>query len=143
MPIILSLYCSHQSISSILPPLIGRTFSNSNPLRDTKPNLHELRIPSIKINQNPYPNQLKNELMLLKIANSGYYYLINWLSEDGYSTPIWAVLIAGTFVVVTLTLSIYLMFEHLSAYKNPEVQFTPFLITSSPRIFFFFLLLVI
>lgn len=70
----------------------------------------------------------KNELMLLRIANSGYYYLINWLSEDGYSTPIWAVLIAGSFVVVTLTLSIYLMFEHLSAYKNPEVQFRRFLI---------------
>ncbi|KAL1567659.1 Protein laz1 [Salvia divinorum] len=59
--------------------------------------------------------------MLLRIVNSGYYHLVIWLTAE-YSTPIWAVLIAGTFVVVTLTLSIYLMFEHLSAYKNPEEQ---------------------
>ncbi|XP_042063317.1 protein LAZ1-like isoform X1 [Salvia splendens] len=59
--------------------------------------------------------------MLLRTVNSGYYHLLIWLAGE-YSTPIWAVLIAGTFVVVTLTLSIYLMFEHLSAYKNPEEQ---------------------
>ncbi|KAL1562413.1 protein LAZ1-like [Salvia divinorum] len=59
--------------------------------------------------------------MLLRTVNSGYYHLLIWLTGE-YSTPIWAVLITGTFVVVTLTLSIYLMFEHLSAYKNPEEQ---------------------
>lgn len=64
--------------------------------------------------------------MLHKILNSGYYYL-NWVSS-GYSTPIWAVLIAGFFVVLSLTLSVYLLFEHLSAYKNPEVVFEPFVI---------------
>ncbi|XP_039006698.1 protein LAZ1-like isoform X1 [Hibiscus syriacus] len=40
----------------------------------------------------------------------------------GYSPPIWATLIAGIFVVVTLSLSMYLIFEHLSSYKNPEEQ---------------------
>ncbi|CAN4094152.1 unnamed protein product [Withania somnifera] len=34
----------------------------------------------------------------------------------------WATLIAGFFVILTLTLSIYLLFDHLSVYKNPEEQ---------------------
>lgn len=38
------------------------------------------------------------------------------------STPSWATAIAGTLVLVTLTLSVYLVFDHLSAYKNPEEQ---------------------
>ncbi|GER48192.1 hypothetical protein STAS_25345 [Striga asiatica] len=58
--------------------------------------------------------------MLEQIINSGYYYL-NLVSSE-YSTPIWAVLTAGFSVVVTLTLSVYLLFEHLSMYKNPEEQ---------------------
>ncbi|XP_074276684.1 protein LAZ1 [Silene latifolia] len=53
----------------------------------------------------------------LKAYLIGLYY-----SSQGYSTPIWAVLIAGTFVLSTLCLSLYLLFEHLSAYKNPEEQ---------------------
>ncbi|XP_042981258.1 protein LAZ1-like isoform X4 [Carya illinoinensis] len=40
----------------------------------------------------------------------------------GYVAPTWASLVAGSFVLVTLVLSIYLLFEHLSAYKNPEEQ---------------------
>ncbi|XP_022762954.1 protein LAZ1 isoform X2 [Durio zibethinus] len=40
----------------------------------------------------------------------------------GYSPPIWATLIAGVLLVVTLSLSMYLIFEHLSSYKNPEEQ---------------------
>ncbi|KAI8524759.1 hypothetical protein RHMOL_Rhmol13G0173900 [Rhododendron molle] len=44
------------------------------------------------------------------------------LVEESYSTPSWATLIAGAFVALTLTLSIYLLFDHLSAYKNPEEQ---------------------
>ncbi|XP_052484654.1 protein LAZ1 isoform X2 [Gossypium raimondii] len=40
----------------------------------------------------------------------------------GYSPPIWATLIAGVFVVVTLSLSMYLVLEHLYSYKNPEEQ---------------------
>ncbi|KAG8364652.1 hypothetical protein BUALT_Bualt18G0020000 [Buddleja alternifolia] len=59
--------------------------------------------------------------MLQKIVNSGYYYL-NWLSSSEYSTPIWAILIAGCFSILTLTLSLYLLLEHLSTYKNPEEQ---------------------
>ncbi|GAB4853089.1 Protein laz1 [Ancistrocladus abbreviatus] len=45
----------------------------------------------------------------------------NILSSD-YTAPLWAVLIAGAFVIVTLALSLYLLIEHLSAYKNPEEQ---------------------
>ncbi|KAL3624758.1 Protein laz1 [Castilleja foliolosa] len=59
--------------------------------------------------------------MLQKIISSGYYFYLNWVSSE-YSTPIWAVLIAGCSVVLTLTLSVYLLFEHLSMYKNPEEQ---------------------
>ncbi|KAL3615229.1 Protein laz1 [Castilleja foliolosa] len=59
--------------------------------------------------------------MLQKIINSGHYFYLNWVSSE-YSTPIWAVLIAGCCVVLTLTLSVYLLFEHLSMYKNPEEQ---------------------
>ncbi|KAK8475006.1 hypothetical protein V6N13_117171 [Hibiscus sabdariffa] len=40
----------------------------------------------------------------------------------GYSPPIWATLIAGVFVVVTLSLSMYLVLDHLYSYKNPEEQ---------------------
>ncbi|XP_021678985.2 protein LAZ1 isoform X2 [Hevea brasiliensis] len=39
-----------------------------------------------------------------------------------YSTPLWATLVAVVFVVLTLALSFYLLFEHLSAYKDPEEQ---------------------
>lgn len=38
------------------------------------------------------------------------------------SAPTWPYLLAGVFVFISLTLSIYLLFEHLSAYKNPEEQ---------------------
>lgn len=41
----------------------------------------------------------------------------------GYSPPIWATIIATAFVMLTLCLSFFLLFEHLSAYKNPEVIF--------------------
>lgn len=40
----------------------------------------------------------------------------------GSSTPTWASLAAGVFVLITLSLSMYLLFEHLSSYKNPEEQ---------------------
>lgn len=39
----------------------------------------------------------------------------------GYSPPAWASLTAGALVLVTLILSVYLLLEHLQAYKNPEV----------------------
>jgi len=35
--------------------------------------------------------------------------------------PLWATIIAGVFVIISLSLSLYLLFNHLSAYKNPEV----------------------
>uniref|UniRef100_A0A5B6ZI85 Uncharacterized protein n=1 Tax=Davidia involucrata TaxID=16924 RepID=A0A5B6ZI85_DAVIN len=44
------------------------------------------------------------------------------LATVTYSPPTWASLVAGVLVLLTLTLSIYLLFEHLSAYKNPEEQ---------------------
>ncbi|CBI37754.3 hypothetical protein VitviT2T_003249 [Vitis vinifera] len=40
----------------------------------------------------------------------------------GSSTPTWASLVAGVFVLISLSLSMYLLFEHLSSYKNPEEQ---------------------
>ncbi|XP_028797869.1 protein LAZ1 isoform X1 [Neltuma alba] len=42
--------------------------------------------------------------------------------QSAYSPPTWAAIIAGAFIIITLTLSMYLLFEHLSAYKNPEEQ---------------------
>uniref|UniRef100_A0A453CMR1 Uncharacterized protein n=1 Tax=Aegilops tauschii subsp. strangulata TaxID=200361 RepID=A0A453CMR1_AEGTS len=39
-----------------------------------------------------------------------------------YKTPAWATLVAGFFVLFALSLSMYLIFEHLSAYNNPEEQ---------------------
>ncbi|XP_057464462.1 protein LAZ1-like isoform X5 [Actinidia eriantha] len=56
----------------------------------------------------------------MKIKASDYLNLEELVSS--YSPPSWATLLAGAFVVLTLTLSIYLLFEHLSAYKNPEEQ---------------------
>lgn len=44
------------------------------------------------------------------------------LLSSEYTAPTWAVIIAGTFVILTLCLSLYLLFEHLSAYKIPEEQ---------------------
>ncbi|PKA47817.1 hypothetical protein AXF42_Ash020220 [Apostasia shenzhenica] len=40
----------------------------------------------------------------------------------GYSPPAWATAIAGVFVAISVSLSIFLLFHHLSAYKNPEEQ---------------------
>lgn len=51
-----------------------------------------------------------------------YHDLISLLA---YKTPLWASLVAGVLVVFTLSLSMYLVFEHLSAYKNPEVFLIP------------------
>lgn len=49
---------------------------------------------------------------------SGYLYPI----LSAYSTPPWATAIAGVFVVIALSFSVYLLLQHLSAYKNPEEQ---------------------
>jgi hypothetical protein len=38
-----------------------------------------------------------------------------------YTAPTWATLVAGFFVVLSLSLSLYLIFDHLSTYNNPEV----------------------
>uniref|UniRef100_A0A2P2PLF3 Protein LAZ1 n=1 Tax=Rhizophora mucronata TaxID=61149 RepID=A0A2P2PLF3_RHIMU len=43
-------------------------------------------------------------------------------SLSAYTAPIWATLVAAAFVLITLSLSFFLLFEHLSAYKNPEEQ---------------------
>ncbi|XP_057436648.1 protein LAZ1 isoform X2 [Lotus japonicus] len=39
-----------------------------------------------------------------------------------HTPPVWATIVASVFLLMTLTLSMYLLFEHLSAYKNPEEQ---------------------
>jgi len=50
------------------------------------------------------------------------------LAEQSFSLlssnalPLWATIIAGVFVIISLSLSLYLLFNHLSAYKNPEEQ---------------------
>lgn len=38
-----------------------------------------------------------------------------------YSTPVWATVVGGAFLILSLSVSLYLVFEHLSTYKNPEV----------------------
>ena len=43
---------------------------------------------------------------------------------DKYAAPTWAILISGFFMLLSVSLSMYLIFEHLSAYNNPEVCFT-------------------
>ncbi|PPD79865.1 hypothetical protein GOBAR_DD23205 [Gossypium barbadense] len=40
----------------------------------------------------------------------------------GYSPPIWTTFVAGVFSVITIFLSLFLIFENLSSYKNPEEQ---------------------
>ncbi|KAL3022206.1 hypothetical protein AAZX31_04G000900 [Glycine max] len=49
-------------------------------------------------------------------------YRSNILIQLFSSPPAWATLIAAAFLLLTLALSMYLLFEHLSAYKNPEEQ---------------------
>jgi hypothetical protein len=39
-----------------------------------------------------------------------------------YKAPAWATIVAGFFVLLALSLSMYLIFDHLSAYNNPEVS---------------------
>lgn len=56
-------------------------------------------------------------------------FLYQYLSS--YATPVWATVIAGFFVAVSLCLSTYLIIEHLSAYNNPEVWFFFFPLSNS------------
>lgn len=42
-----------------------------------------------------------------------------------FSPPLWTTIVVGVFVLISLSLSIYLMFEHFSAYKNPNVSIYP------------------
>ncbi|XP_047307912.1 protein LAZ1 isoform X2 [Impatiens glandulifera] len=51
-----------------------------------------------------------------------YYQKLVESSSSSYSPPAWATIIAGAFMLLSLTVSIYLLFEHLSAYKDPEEQ---------------------
>uniref|UniRef100_A0A0E0CPL6 Uncharacterized protein n=1 Tax=Oryza meridionalis TaxID=40149 RepID=A0A0E0CPL6_9ORYZ len=39
-----------------------------------------------------------------------------------YAAPTWAILISGFFMLLSVSLSMYLIFQHLSAYNNPEEQ---------------------
>lgn len=51
----------------------------------------------------------------MKITEQLYWSL---LSD---SPPIWAKAIGGVSMLITLFLSMFLLFQHLSAYNNPEV----------------------
>ncbi|KAM7256217.1 hypothetical protein ACFE04_011958 [Oxalis oulophora] len=52
------------------------------------------------------------------------FLLLDLLGVDdlAYSPPKWAIGIAAFFLLLSLAFSLYLVFEHLSAYKNPEEQ---------------------
>ncbi|KAL5207914.1 hypothetical protein ABZP36_032349 [Zizania latifolia] len=39
-----------------------------------------------------------------------------------YTAPTWAILISGFFMLLSVSFSTYLIFQHLSAYNNPEEQ---------------------
>nr|GMD31936.1 protein LAZ1-like isoform X1 [Ipomoea batatas]GMD38431.1 protein LAZ1-like isoform X1 [Ipomoea batatas] len=59
------------------------------------------------------------------LSSSFEHWASDWVGQSllsSYSTPIWATLIGGFFTLLSLALSIYLLLEHLSAYKNPEEQ---------------------
>lgn len=51
----------------------------------------------------------------MKITEQLYWSLLS------YSLPIWATAIGGVSMLITLFLSMFLLFQHLSAYNNPEV----------------------
>jgi hypothetical protein len=59
---------------------------------------------------------LREEGVLMEVADQLFAVL------KSYTLPLWATIIAGIFVVVSLSLSLYLLFNHLSAYNNPEVN---------------------
>ncbi|CAD5191055.1 protein LAZ1-like isoform X1 [Musa acuminata AAA Group] len=52
----------------------------------------------------------------MKITEQLYWSLLS------YSLPIWATAIGGVSMLITLFLSMFLLFQHLSAYNNPEEQ---------------------
>ncbi|KAK1320741.1 hypothetical protein QJS10_CPA03g02408 [Acorus calamus] len=53
----------------------------------------------------------------------GFSGVLPWmLVVSAYFPPTWAAVVAVMFVVISLSLSAFLVFEHLSAYKNPEEQ---------------------
>ncbi|VFQ83263.1 unnamed protein product [Cuscuta campestris] len=57
---------------------------------------------------------------------SSDHFAFKWAKQfflsGGNSPPVWATLVGGFFLVLSLTLSTFLIFEHLSAYKKPEEQ---------------------
>ncbi|KAJ6927801.1 protein LAZ1-like isoform X1 [Populus alba x Populus x berolinensis] len=58
----------------------------------------------------------------LREESQAMEYLQDLIVYIRFSTPLWSTLISGAFVLISLSLSFYLLFEHLSAYKNPEEQ---------------------
>ncbi|XP_077246830.1 protein LAZ1-like isoform X2 [Tasmannia lanceolata] len=44
------------------------------------------------------------------------------LSALDYSPPTWATVVSLVLLIITLSLSMFLLFEHISAYRNPEEQ---------------------
>ncbi|KAG5568018.1 hypothetical protein H5410_064967 [Solanum commersonii] len=68
-----------------------------------------------------HPGEIKVSGEPLSLSSEHLNRVIHDLFSS-YSPPVWATLIAGVFIVISLTLSMYLLFEHLSSYKNPEEQ---------------------
>ncbi|CAH9099279.1 unnamed protein product [Cuscuta epithymum] len=63
--------------------------------------------------------------MISPLPSLSVYGTFDWVkhsSLNSYSPPTWATLIGGFFTLLSLGLSVYLLLEHLSAYKNPEEQ---------------------
>ncbi|RRT71041.1 hypothetical protein B296_00009522, partial [Ensete ventricosum] len=60
-------------------------------------------------------SELKS-FFLMKITEQLYWSLLS------FSPPIWAMATGGVSMLITLFLSMFLLFQHLSAYNNPEEQ---------------------
>ncbi|RWW55702.1 hypothetical protein BHE74_00037669, partial [Ensete ventricosum] len=58
-------------------------------------------------------SELKS-FFLMKITEQLYWSLLS------FSPPIWATATGGVSMLITLFLSMFLLFQHLSAYNNPE-----------------------
>ncbi|VFQ61779.1 unnamed protein product [Cuscuta campestris] len=59
------------------------------------------------------------------VPSSSEHWTLDWVKRSllsSYSPPLWATLIGGFFTLLSLALSVHLLLEHLSAYKNPEEQ---------------------
>ncbi|KAI4330975.1 hypothetical protein MLD38_029211 [Melastoma candidum] len=64
-------------------------------------------------------------VLLLPLVESSARFSNTWLPNHGVDASVtltWTTLTASIFVIVALVLSLYLIFEHLAAYNQPEEQ---------------------